>query len=179
MIGPALDLWRQWIWPQEQAIVWAAIAPSLVIWIASKWADRSLWMTFLLQWPGTVLHEAAHWIVGLITLAGPKKFSVWPAQQDGHWRLGYVSLTNLNWVNGAFVSLAPLLLVPGAALILRHGVQPAYLEGQWLQWLGWSWVMAAALRSCTPSPQDWKLALPSLTFYTVAAGFALYVLEKL
>jgi hypothetical protein len=65
----------------------------------------SMWRIALLSLPGTIAHELAHFVVGLLLLAKPRGFSIWPRAQGNTWRLGSVSFGNIDPLSGAFVDI--------------------------------------------------------------------------
>jgi hypothetical protein len=126
---------------------------------------------WVLAWPGTVLHEVCHWLVGLVLGAQPTQFSVFPQPRESGGRThGYVEFANVVWFNAAPVALAPLL-----------GLVLAFFMASHLSWqLTWSnlliwWVCVSAFCQSWPSAQDWKVAVQSragLAFYgAILLGF--------
>lgn len=74
-------------------------------------------MTAVLTAPGTYLHELSHALTGLVLGARPYRVSITPKLQhtkDGKitGTFGTVEFANITTLNGAFVGLAPLMLVP-------------------------------------------------------------------
>ena len=88
----------------------------LIFYALLRGLRNSMWRIALLSLPGTIAHELAHFIVGTLLLAKPRGFSIWPRAHGDTWRLGSVSFGNIGLLNGAFVALAPLLLLPIAWL---------------------------------------------------------------
>ena len=130
----------------------------------------SMWRIALLALPGTFAHELTHLIVGLLLLARPQGFSVWPRPGARSWTLGSVSFRSIGLLNGAFVALAPLLLVPIAWLCLIHFLLPLWTQGQWGWWLLAGYLTANALFASLPSFQDIRLGAPSLLLYAAIGG---------
>ena len=126
--------------------------------------DR-MWRVALLSLPGTIAHELAHLIVGFLVHAQPHGFSIWPRSVGNAWMLGSVSFRNIGLLNGAFVALAPLLLLPIAWLCLIHVLMPLWIEGQFGWWLLAGYLAATALFAALPSLQDIKLGGLSLLLY--------------
>jgi hypothetical protein len=126
----------------------------------------------LLQLPGTLCHELAHFLVGLLTFARPASLSIVPRRAANGWQLGEVRLANARWYNAAPTALAPLLLVllPWwiAVLRTRPGWHFTPLDA------GLAFLIAPQFLSCWPSATDWKLALRSwpLLALGAAAGLA-------
>ena len=130
------------------------------------------WMLAALAFPGTFAHELSHYLIGFLLRAKPSGFSLWPKRSGKAWRLGAVSFRRVGVLNGAFIALAPLLLLPlGWWCLMRLSV-PAWVSGHWLTWLGAGYVTATLFFACTPSLTDIKLGGRSLIFYLVMLGMA-------
>jgi len=153
----------------------AGFIPSValvLIFVALLRAVRnSMWRIALLSLPGTIAHELAHFVVGLLLLAKPRGFSIWPKTQSHTWRLGSVSFGNIGLLNGAFVALAPLLLLPIAWLCVVYVLLPLWNDSQWGWWLLAGYLTATAFFAALPSLQDLKLGGRSLLLYGVLGGF--------
>jgi hypothetical protein len=74
-------------------------------------------------------------------------------------------------LNGAFVALAPLLLLPIAWLCVVHVLLPLWNNGQWGWWLLAGYLTATALFAALPSFQDIQLGGRSLLLYAAIGGF--------
>jgi hypothetical protein len=125
----------------------------------------TMWRVALLSLPGTIAHELSHLIVGFLLHAKPHGFSIWPRPRGNAWMLGSVSFHNIGLLNGAFVALAPLLLLPIAWLCLIHVLAPLWSEGQWGWWLLAGYLAATALFAALPSFQDIRVGGRSLLLY--------------
>lgn len=148
------------------------LAPSLAL-AAALWVlSRRYSFFMLLQLPGTLCHELAHFLVGLLTFARPASLSIIPRRAANGWQLGEVRLANARWYNAAPTALAPLLLVllPWwiAVLRTRPGWHFTPLDA------GLAFLIAPQFLSCWPSAADWRLALRSwpLLALGAAAGLA-------
>lgn len=81
--------------------------------------------------PGTVAHEVAHLLVGLLLRAQPVGMTLWPKYLGkGRWQLGGVSFANLRWWSAPWVAMAPMLLAPLACWLVSVWVWPIWLEGR-------------------------------------------------
>ena len=143
----------------------------LIFYALLRGARNSMWRIALLSLPGTIAHELTHFVVGLLLLAKPRGFSIWPRAEGSTWRLGSVSFGNIGLLNGALVALAPLLLLPIAWLCLVHVLLPLWNDNQWGWWLLAGYLAATALFAALPSFQDIKLGGRSLLLYTALSGF--------
>jgi hypothetical protein len=119
---------------------------------------------WLLSWPGTVVHELLHYVIGFVLFARPTKISVWPEDRETSGQtMGYVNFANIQWYNAMPTGLAPLLGV--FVVLFIAGLVPV---GFSLSGIFWIWVMASVLSQVWPSQQDWKVAFSSI------GGLALY-----
>jgi len=135
-------------------------------------ARASMWRIALLSLPGTAAHECAHFLVGLLLWARPTRLSLWPQADGRGFRLGSVSFRHIDLVNGAWVALAPLVLLPLSWLGLVHVLLPLWTGRQWGWWLLAGYLTATALFAALPSWQDLKLGARSLLFYTLGGAVA-------
>ena len=110
-------------------------------------------------WPGTLVHELLHWMVGLLLNAKPVALSLWPRQISARqWALGSVSFRNVRWYNAVFVGMAPLLAIAAAMLCAPTSTAHWQPTPQDLAY----WVFAAPiLAMCLPSSADLQLSLKS------------------
>jgi hypothetical protein len=146
-------------------------APSVVLlfvfYALLRGVRDSMWRVAVLSLPGTIAHELTHFIVGVLLRAKPRGFSAWPKAVGRSWRLGSVSFGNIGLLNGVFVALAPLLLLPIAWLCLVHVLLPLWNDGRWGWWLLAGYLTATALFAALPSFQDMRLGARSLLLYVV------------
>ena len=148
-----------------------SVALVLIFYALLRGLRNSMWRIALLSLPGTIAHELAHFVVGALLLAKPRGFSVWPRAYGHTWRLGSVSFGNIGLLNGAFVALAPLLLLPIAWLCVVHVLLPLWNDGHWGWWLLGGYLTGTALFAALPSFQDIKLGGRSLLLYAAIGGF--------
>lgn len=78
------------------------------------------------QLPGVVLHELAHFLMGILLRADPDSFNIIPQRRlDGRWTLGSVAFRRVTAFNAVPIAFAPLGLVPLAF----------YVYQSWFDWL--------------------------------------------
>lgn len=138
-------------------------------------AKRWVLLYALLVWPGTVLHELAHWLVALLSGGRPTSLSIVPSRSERGWRLGAVGIGRVRWFNALPIGAAPLLLAPLAWFALT---QVARVDANhWLHWLALYLAVGAAV-SCLPSLADWKIVVSrplGLLLYLAVAAAAGYL----
>jgi hypothetical protein len=146
--------------------------PSLllvVLIIALLLRARSMrWAIALLALPGTFAHELAHFIVGFILRGEPAGLSLLPRRSGNTWILGEVSFYRIGILNGAFIGLAPVALLPAGWLCLIHIALPAWVAGHRVVWILASYLTATVVFASAPSRTDLKVAAPSLIAYCAA-----------
>jgi hypothetical protein len=114
-----------------------------------------------------------------VTLAHPVRLSLWPRRSAGRWILGFVTFRNVNVLNGAFVALAPLLLLPVAIVLFSHVLLPFWVERQWLWWAIGGYVTATFVLASLPSFQDIAMGARSILFYVVLVVVPILALHYL
>lgn len=135
------------------------------------------WLYWLVAWPGTVLHEASHWISAWLLQGQPSQFNVWPdwtalwgnqnKPAGAAYSLGSVQLTP-NWYNSASIALAPLLLWPLSAAWLWLAMRAS----RWQWTLAWLYLAASTLSSAWPSGVDWQVAWQAPTSWPLALALS-------
>ncbi|HZI83060.1 MAG TPA: hypothetical protein VFF44_04050 [Casimicrobiaceae bacterium] len=145
----------------------------IVVYVLLRATRHSMWGIALLALPGTVAHELAHLVVGSVLRAEPRAFSIWPRRSNTGWTLGSVAFGKIGLLNGAFVTLAPLVLLPLAWLCLVHVLLPLWVEGRWGWWVGGGYLAATALFAALPSFQDLRVGAPSILIYVILGGLLL------
>lgn len=151
-----------------ELLLYLAPSAALAVLIRILAAIHPLFFLFTLA--GTICHEAAHLLVGLLVGARPVSFSLWPRRVGRHWQLGAVALTRVRWWNAAPAALAPLLI-----LLLPLGVA-AWRTGPGWQFapldLGLAFLLAPQMLSFWPSPADWRVAARSWPYVPIIGAVA-------
>jgi hypothetical protein len=114
------------------------------VFVMSLMVRNWLWLL-----PGTIIHELWHWLVGLLTFAGPNNFSVRPDNTV----YGQVWFSNLNSFNALPTAIAPLLTVPVVWFLwpwLNTVCQSPY------EVMTVGWIVGTALAMSWPSAKDWS-----------------------
>lgn len=156
-------------WPAEGSgpFLIYLVGMAAILWGLNQ-ARRSFWLISLLALPGTLCHEACHWLVGALLNGQPARFTILPRREGQGFVLGSVALRNLRWYNAFFIGLAPLLLLPLAygLLLWRVGRHPG---------LGWSeagiaFLLANLVFGAMPSWPDVRIAARSPVGWILLAG---------
>ena len=142
-------------------------AMAAMLWLLNQ-ARRSFWLFSLLALPGTLCHEACHWVIGTLLNGRPVRFTVIPRREGHGFVLGSVALQNLRWYNAFFIGLAPLLLLPVAygLLLWRLGRDPVF---GWPE-AGVVFLLANLVFGAMPSWQDLRIAARSPIGWLLLAG---------
>ena len=142
--------------------------PVTIVAIALR-SIRWNWLYFLIIWPGTVLHETCHFIVGFATNGDPTSFDVFPHRSPSGYTLGSVGFRNVTWYNGVLIGMAPLLIWMGIWL-----AAPDSAGMDLRSFLYWG-ISGLLFYSGIPSRTDFKVALkssyPRLVVVAVGIGF--------
>lgn len=133
---------------------------------------HSLMLYAVVTLPGTFLHELAHYSMAALLQGNPGNFNLIPSGGA----LGSVTF-HPNWYNAASVALAPLLLAP---LTFKFAALGAKLPGVQSTLLC-SYFAACSWVACTPSPQDFSIAMvpTSWPLAAVVLGFTTYLIYKI
>ena len=118
---------------------------------------RSMWLSSLVNIPGTILHEAMHFTVGLILNARPCNFTVFPRRgEDGNYVMGSVGFRNVTFYNAVPAAMAPLLLLPIGFYINRY-VLPA-LPPTFCNYVLYVLLQTIIIENAVPSRADFRVA---------------------
>ena len=144
------------------------LAPSIMLALVIR--RLAEWHPFFLLFrlAGTVCHELAHFLVGLVTCARPAAISIVPRRMAGGWQLGSVSLTRVRWYNAAPAALAPFLVAGVPLLVALWRTRPGWqFEGIDLLL---AFGVAPQFLACWPSAADWKISLRSWPYLLIGAA---------
>jgi len=159
------------------------LLPAAVLALVIAYLSRLHPLFFLLTLAGTICHELAHLLVGLLVGARPVSMSIIPRRVAGpgrrsHWQLGSVSFTRLRWYNAAPAALAPfgILLLPLAVAWWRTRGDWHFTSVDAIIAL----LLAPQLLSFWPSGTDWRIAARSWPLLLLAGviGAGLFHLVK-
>lgn len=127
------------------------------------------YLYYLAMFPGTFLHEMAHYLVGLVCGARPRFKHLLPKKgKDGSWTLGCV-VTNKSMIFDSFIAMAPFalhfLIVPAYVYTVDN------LSGPWAVVSGY--ITAVGTWAAMPSITDFKNAVyaPISTALLGAVGY--------
>jgi hypothetical protein len=165
--------------PNNLAMTTDALASAVLIltWMGIMRSTRySKWQVAFISFPGTVMHEALHGLMGLVLFAKPRSFSIFPKRQGDTWVLGSVGFANLNIWNAAPVAFAPFLMLGIGWLLYKHWVLPTFQIGNYLIWVVSGYVTACSLFSCMPSATDFEIgAWSGLLYGSISFGLWYFI----
>lgn len=123
---------------------------------------RSMWLSSLVNIPGTILHESMHYIVGLILNARPCNFTIFPRRgEDGTYVMGSVGFRNVTFYNAVPSSMAPLMLLPIGFYINRYALP--LLPPTFFNYVLYVLLQTIIIENAMPSRADFKVASMYIT----------------
>lgn len=130
-------------------------------------AYSSMLAAALVNLPGTILHELAHFIVGLLMNAQPVRFSIFPKKVGTYYVTGNVDFRNMKFYNAFPVSMAPLLMLPFGYYCNCYFFDWFSLSlGNYLLYI---FLMSVIIENSVPSPQDFRQG------FRYISGVAVYI----
>lgn len=137
----------------------------------------SMFLTALVNIPGTFLHETAHFTVGFLLNARPTSYTLVPKKSlEGGYTTGSVGFKNLRFYNALPSAMAPLLLLP-----------VGYYFDQWLfsnfdlnfgNYIFYVLLQSIIIENALPSSTDFRVGFGNIlgvAFYGVICFAALIV----
>lgn len=151
-------------------------------------------LTFLVFFPGILIHELSHWGMAWLLGMRPRQLSVWPKMRGKRVEMGSVHMRSGGPLRDSLAGLAPLLV--GSLILLGVSYQvfdAAALQRAWEgggfgavwnvfwatfgvpdAWL-WAYLVFAVSNAMIPSPSD-RQPLFSLLLYVIVVGLLFYLL---
>ena len=118
---------------------------------------RSMWMSALVNVPGTLLHELMHFSVGLLLNAHPCNFTILPRKSlDGNYVMGSVGFRNITFYNAVPAALAPLLLLPIGFYLNRYYLPT--MEPTFVNYVLYVLLQTIIIENAMPSGADFRVA---------------------
>ncbi len=118
---------------------------------------RSMWLSAVVNIPGTVLHEFMHFFVGMILNARPCNFTIFPRRgEDGNYVMGSVGFRNVTFYNAVPASMAPLLLLPIGFYLNRYFL-PA-MRPTFVNYVLYVLLQTIIIENAMPSGADFRVA---------------------
>ena len=144
----------------------------VIILMRFKYATySSMWMSALVNIPGTFLHELMHYLVGSLLNARPVNFTIFPQRNlDGDYVMGSVGFSNITFDNAVPSAMAPLLLLPIAFYINRYALP--LMAPTFFNYILYVLLQTIIIENAIPSGADFKVAgmfLRGLLLYAVLA----------
>ncbi len=139
---------------------------------------RSMFMSALINIPGTFLHELMHFTVGLFMNAHPCNFTLFPRRgEDGSYVMGSVGFTNITFYNAIPASMAPLLLLPMGFYLNRYFLP--MMEPTLTNYILYVLLQTIIIENAMPSSADFKVAKShflGIVLYGILATAFLFML---
>lgn len=116
----------------------------------------NVYMSAIVNIPGTFLHEMSHFLVGFIFNAYPTRFDLFPKKEGGVYVMGSVGFRNITFYNAIPAALAPLLL-----LIIGYYFNTwffVHVKVTYLSYVLYVLLQTIIIENAIPSSQDFKVA---------------------
>lgn len=118
---------------------------------------NSMWLSALVNIPGTILHEFMHYFVGMLLNARPCNFTIWPKRgEDGNYVMGSVGFRNVTFYNAVPASMAPLLLLPIGFYLNRYFLP--IMPATFVNYILYVLLQTIIIENAMPSGADFKVA---------------------
>ena len=118
---------------------------------------NSLWLSSLVNIPGTILHEFMHFFVGMLLNARPCNFTIFPRRgEDGSYVMGSVGFRNVTFYNAVPASMAPLLLLPVGFYLNRYFLPT--MEPTFVNYVLYVLLQTIIIENAMPSGADFRVA---------------------
>ena len=128
----------------------------------------SMFLTALVNIPGTFLHETAHFTVGLLLNAKPTSFSLFPVKQGDAYVTGSVGFSNLHFYNALPSAIAPLRLLPVGYFFDKYFFDREHITV--IGYIVYVLLQTIIIENALPSSADFKIGFGNLF------GVAFYIL---
>lgn len=135
-----------------------------------RYFGQNMYTLALFHLPGTVLHELAHFITGMVMNAHPVGLTLWPRKsKDGKgYVLGAVRFQHLTWYNAFPTAMAPLLLIVVAYWV--HSNFFYLMPYTPMTSLAHLLLIGILIENSIPSPVDFRIAFMSAQGTTIYGG---------
>lgn len=118
---------------------------------------RSMWMSALVNIPGTFLHELMHFFVGALFNAKPCNFTLFPKKnENGDYVMGSVGFRNITYYNAIPAAMAPFLLLYIGFYLNRHMLP--FMQPTFSNYVLYVLLQTIIVENAIPSSVDFKVA---------------------
>lgn len=118
---------------------------------------RSIWLSAMVNIPGTFLHELMHYLVGGLFNAHPCNFTLFPKKnENGDYVMGSVGFRNVTYYNAIPAAMAPFLLLPIGFYVNRYMLP--YMAPTFGNYAFYVLLQTIIVENAIPSSVDFKVA---------------------
>lgn len=139
---------------------------------------QSMWMSALVNIPGTLLHELMHFLVGAFLNARPCNFTLLPRRNlEGDYVMGSVGFQNITFYNAVPAALAPLLLLPIGFYLNRYFLP--HMPVTLVNYILYVFLQTIIVENAIPSRTDFNVAgkyFSGVVLYLILFGALLLML---
>ena len=152
----------------------------VIVLLKFKYATYStLWLSALINIPGTILHETMHFLVGLFMNAKPTSYDLVPRKDGyGNYVMGSVGFRNVTYYNAVPSALAPIFL-----LVIGYYFNRWYfanIDISIYNYMLYILLQTIVIENAVPSSTDFKVAfsypLGLLLYGFIATFFLVYII---
>lgn len=116
----------------------------------------NIYLSALVNIPGTFLHEMSHFLVGLFLNAHPTRFNLFPKKQGEYYLMGSVGFRNVHFYNALPSALAPLLLLFVGYYFNRWFF--THIQINYINYVLYVFLQTIIIENSIPSSTDFKVA---------------------
>ena len=150
----------------------------VIVLLKMKYTTYSnVYLSALVNIPGTFLHEMSHYLVGLFLNTYPTSFDLFPKKRDGGYVMGSVGFRNVQFYNAIPSAMAPLLLLIAGYYFNRWFFSNVKIT--YLSYISYVLLQTVIIENAVPSTQDFKVAfsypLGVLLYGTIFVFAVIYV----
>lgn len=134
----------------------------------------NIYMSSLVNIPGTFLHEISHFIVGLFFNAHPTRFNLFPKKEGEYYVMGSVGFRNVRFYNALPSALAPFLLLFVGYYFNRWFFN--HIQINYINYILYVFLQTIIIENSLPSSTDFKVAFSyplGVLFYAAIFVFLL------
>ena len=116
----------------------------------------SMYLSAIVNIPGTFLHEMSHFLVGFFLNAYPTSFNLLPKKEGDNYVMGSVGFRNVRFYNAVPAALAPMFL-----LVVGYHFNQWFFSNikiTYVSYISYVLLQTIIIENAVPSSTDFKVA---------------------